>query len=359
MKAAVYKGIRDVGIREKDMPTIQHPDDVIIRVQRTSICGSDLYIYRGDLHETMAPGESGLGHEMVGTVVEVGPSVTRYRVGDRITAAYSVSCGSCPSCRLGMTAHCETTNKAVYGFGRAFGNLEGAQAEYLRIPHAEAHTERVPETISDDQAIFLSCNLPAAITGVENAQIQLGDYVGVVGLGTTGQLALRLAANRGAARLFALDRVPARLAKAAQVGAQTIPVSDPNCVEQVWELTAGHGLDVVIEAAGQRDAFDLALQLLRPGGTYSGLGVYVGGGHPLNIGDVFLRDLRIFTYGFDNTRGHMWPAIRLIERGVIDPATLITHRFTLDQIADAYRLFDQAEDGVIKVAVHPPGGNHR
>ncbi|WP_286885878.1 zinc-binding dehydrogenase [Aneurinibacillus sp. UBA3580] len=353
MKAAVYEEIRKIGIKEVEMPRIEHPEDVIIEVHRTSICGSDLYIYRGDLHETMSPGKSGVGHEMVGTVVELGPRVTRYKVGDRITAAYSVSCGSCHSCRLGVTAHCETTNKAVYGFGGAFGGLAGSQAEFLRIPFAEAHTELVPESITDDQAIFISCNLPAAIRGIQNAQIRLGDYVGVVGLGTTGQLALRLAAQSGAARLFAIDKVESRLKKASETGADTYSANQPDIKEQIMEQTGGRGLDVVIEVAGQPDAFDLALSLLRPGGVYSGLGVYVGSEHPINIGDIFLRDLTIHTHGFDNTQPNMWNAIRVIERGMIDPAQLITHRFSLSEIANAYEIFDKAADDVIKVAIHP------
>ncbi|HBI04406.1 MAG TPA: alcohol dehydrogenase [Paenibacillaceae bacterium] len=354
LKIAVYNGVKNVGIRESELPQISHPEDVIVRVDRASICGSDLYIYRGDLHATMSPGVSGLGHEMVGHIVEVGSEVKRFKVGDRITAAYSVSCGQCDSCRQGVTAHCETTNKAVYGFGNAFGGMGGAQAEYMRIPYAEAHSEKIPDSISDDQAFFVSCNLPAAIRGIQNAQIKLGDFVGIIGLGTVGQLALRLAAKSGASRLFAIDKNPSRLKRAREIGAETI-LSGPNVKEQVLEMTGGKGLDAVIEAAGQPDAFDLSLSLLRPGGKYSGLGVYLGDNHPFNIGDVFLRDLNLSTHGFDNTHPNMWTAIRVIERGLIDPSQLITHRYALDDIAQAYQMFDQASDDVIKIAIHPQG----
>ena len=322
MKAAVYYGAGDVRCTEVPDPKIQEPTDVILRTRTTSICGSDLYIYNGQMDAIVKKGHTTLGY--------------------------------CDFCRLGQTAHCATSRKAIFGYGVAFGDLGGSQAQYVRVPLADAHLEHVPEGISDEQGLFLSCNLPAAIFAVESAQIKPGDHVVVLGCGPTGLLALQLAALFSPARLIAVDLIPHRLECAAQLGAtHTLNVEKENVSDRVMELTGGKGADVVLEVVGQGPAFKMAVSLARPGGTISGIGVYVEQDFGVSLFDMYFKNLTIRLNGFANAKTRMWQAAQLIERGKIDPSRLLSHTFSLEEVDKAYKTFATRSDKALKMLIKP------
>lgn len=357
MRAAVYQGPRTIVIEEIPDPTIQEPGDVIVATKVSSMCGSDLYLFNGEVADLVAPGHTTLGHEICGSVVSMGPAVTRFTVGDRVTFPYSVSCGRCETCRAGQTAHCLTTGKAIYGFGTGFGDLGGSQAEFVRVPHADDHLEHVPDTITDDVAPFLSCNLPAAVIAVDAAGIESTDTVAVVGCGPTGLLALDLLRRqRSGAQMFALDPVAYRREKAEQLGAITLdssPIEVEASIQRILDATNGLGAHKVIEFAGRGAGFDLAVALARPGGTISGGGVYLERDHPVSLFDMYFKNLQLRLNGFANAKTAQRRAIQLIERSLVDPTIVITHRVGLDQLPTAAKQFADHEPGFLKMLITP------
>jgi alcohol dehydrogenase len=354
VKATVYYGPRDVRIADVESPRIQAEHEMLVKVRATSICGSDLHIYRGTMDGIMERGKSGLGHELSGEVVEVGKAVGNFKPGDRVTMAYSASCGECYMCRVGQTAHCTITNKAVYGFGTAFGDLNGTQAEYLVIPYADAHAMKVDGTLDDEQVLTLSCNLPSALIANSLADVELGESLAVVGLGPTGIMTLELALYRGPGRVFAFDPVSHRREHVKnRFAVEVLDPSDPGAVERVRQVTEGRGVDKVIEIVGTPESLQLSLDLIRPGGTIAAIGVFTTDQFNLNLADVFLRDLTMHMNGFANVQPYMHEAHRLLLEGIIDPRPLFTHHFSLDQVSKAYQVFNDKLDGVMKVSIRP------
>lgn len=351
MRAAVYHGAGDLRIEEVDDPEVREPTDLVLDVLAASMCGSDLYLYGGEVEELVAPGRTTLGHEVCGTVSAVGSAVSRFRVGDRVTFPYSVSCGTCPMCRVGQTAHCETSGKAIYGYGVAFGDLGGSHAEQVRVPLADSHLELVPPELSDEAAVFLSCNLPAAVIVVEAAAIGVGDTVAAVGCGPTGLLALELARRRTAREIFAIDPVASRRSEAARRGA--IPLTPEEAVEAIAAATSGRGVDRVLEVAGRASAFDLAVAVARPGGLISGGGVYLERDHPVSLFDLFFKNLDLHLNGFANAKTAQWQAMELLRHGVVDPEPLLSERVSLSELPTAAARFAAREDGVLKLLIRP------
>ncbi|CAG7631436.1 alcohol dehydrogenase catalytic domain-containing protein [Rhodococcus opacus] len=356
MRAAVYHGPKDVRIEELADPRIEQPGDVIIKMITTSMCGSDLYLYNGEVEELVAPGHTTLGHEICGEVVEVGSAVNRFAVGDRVTFPYSVSCGRCESCRVGQTAHCLTSGKAIYGFGTAFGDLGGSHAEYVRAPLADDHLEHVPDSLPDDVVPFLSCNLPAAAIAVHAAEIELTDTVAVVGCGATGLLALDLIRRHTNATVYAFDPVPFRRKRAELLGAVPMDASADavdTSIQAVLDATQGLGVHKVVEFAGRGGAFDLSVALARPGGTISGGGVYLERDHPVSLFDMHFKNLRLVLNGFANARTAQWHAMQLIENSVIDPTAVLTHRVSLYELPSTAEQFTTREEGFLKALITP------
>ncbi len=353
MRAAVYHGAGDVKVTEIADPRIEDPRDLIVKTRTASMCGSDLYLYNGEVEQMVAPGRTTLGHEICAEVVETGKGVARFAPGDRVTFPYSVSCGLCFLCRAGQTAHCETSGKAIYGYGTAFGDLGGSQAEYVRVPLADNHLEHVPDSIDDEAALLLSCNLPAAIIAVEAAEIRLTDTVAVIGCGSTGLLALQLARQRTRAPVLAFDRVAYRLARAEQLGAIPVDVDRDPVPEKVAEATAGRGVDKVVEFAGHGPAYGLAVSIARPGGVISGGGVYLENEYPVSLFDMYFKNLQLRLNGFANAKTAQWQAMQVLECGVIDPATVVTHRVTLEEFPDAAAAFAARADGFLKMVIIP------
>lgn len=351
MKAAVYFGPEDIRCTEVQEPRLTEDHEVLVRVHASSICGSDLHIFRGALDDFMRRGHSRTGHELVGEIVDRGGGVFDLSVGDRITMAYSCSCGSCHMCRLGQTAHCETTRKAVYGFGDPFGDLNGTHAEYIVLPHASAHTLRIPQALDDASAVTLSCNLPTAIIANALVDIQRGEHVAIVGCGPTGLMALQLAVLRNPGCLVAIDHEPHRLQIAAASGAVSCIPDAEDFPAATLKHSGGRGFDKVIEMVGTADSLQTALDLVRPGGTIAALGVFTENWFNLNLADVFLRDISLHMHGFANVQPFMREGLRLIDSGRIKPAELFTHEFALSDIDVAFRTFSEKDDEVVKVLI--------
>ena len=351
MKAAVYYGPEQIRATDIRDAAIRLDHEILVKVDATSICGSDLHLYRGALDAIMDKGKSQTGHELVGTVVEVGKTVGRFKKGDRVSMAYSCSCGHCYMCQVGQTAHCETTQKAVYGFGVAFGNLNGTHAEAMVIPHAEAHTIHIPREISDAAALTLSCNLPSALIANKLAKIKPGETVALVGCGPTGLMTLDIALQRGPGRVVAIDKVAHRLAAASKKGATTIDASLPDWKDKALAECGGRGFDKVIEVVGYPETLQMCLDLVRPGGTVAAIGVFTDATFNLNLADVFLRDISLHMNGFANVQPFMWEGLRMMQMGVIKPQDYFSHNFALEDVDKAFAVFHAKTDGAMKMLI--------
>ncbi len=353
MKAAVYYGPKDIRATDVEDPRLEQDHAVLVEVSATSICGSDLHLYRGALDPIMEKGRSQTGHELIGVVREVGAKVGRFQPGDRVSMAYSCSCGECYMCEVGQTAHCETTNKAVYGFGVPFGDLNGTHAEAMILPHADAHVLKVPEAIPDAAALTLSCNLPSAIIANKLADIAPGESVALIGCGPTGLMSLDIALQRAPGKVVVLDEVPHRLEVAARKGAVAIDVSEEGWKEKALAESGGRGFDKIIEVVGYPETLQMALDLIRPGGTIAAIGVFCDQEFNLVLADVFLRDITLHMNGFANVQPFMWEGLRLMERGVLSPEEYFTHEFELGEIDRAYDTFYTKRDNAMKVLIRP------
>ena len=353
MKTSIYYGPQDIRCGEKNDPKIDQPHQVLVEVSATSICGSDLHLYRGEVDSMMERGHSQIGHELIARVSEIGSNVSKFKVGDRVSMAYSCSCGECYMCEVGQTAHCETTQKAVYGFGTSFGDLNGTHTEALILPHAEGHVIKVPDSIDDASALTLSCNLPSAIIANKLADIQPGENVAIIGCGPTGLLTIDIALGKSAGQVICIDQLDYRLAIAAKKGATTINSTKAGWKESALSLTNGRGFDKVIEVVGYPDALQICLDIIRPGGTITAIGVFCDQEFNLALADVSLRDISLHMNGFANVQPCMWQGIHLMDQGVITPSEYFTHEFNLDDIDLAFETFDKKSDNALKMLIKP------
>jgi alcohol dehydrogenase len=256
-------------------------------------------------------------------------------------------------CKAGQTAHCETTQKAVYGFGVPFGDLNGTHSEALILPYADGHAMKVPDAISDAAALTLSCNLPSAIIANKLADIQPGENVALIGCGPTGLMSLDIALNSAAGKVVAIDKVSYRLQVAADKGAITINANDDDWKEKAMSLCGGRGFDKVIEVVGYPETLQMALDIIRPGGTIAAIGVFCDQEFNLVLADVFLRDISLHMNGFANVQPFMWEALRLMERGVLRPEEYFSHEFNLSDIDKAYKTFYAKTDNAMKMLIRP------
>jgi len=353
MKAAVYYGPEDIRATRIVDPALDLPHGIMVKVTATSICGSDLHLYRGAFDPIMEKGHSQVGHELIGEVIETGAEVTGFAPGDRVTMAYSCSCGDCHMCKIGQTAHCETTNKAVYGFGIPFGDLNGSHAEAMILPHADAHVIKVPKTISDAAALTLSCNLPSAIIANKLADIRPGEKVALVGCGPTGLMSLDIILSRNPACVVALDPVAHRRAVARKKGAIVLDSAAQDVKEQALSHCEDRGFDKVIEVVGTPESLQLSLDLIRPGGTISAIGVFCDPEFTLALSDVFLRDISLHMNGFANVQPFMAEGLNLMEQGAVTPEEYFSHEFALDDIDKAFRTFFDKSDNALKMLIRP------
>lgn len=396
MKAIVWHGVGDIRLDDVADPIIEQPTDAIVRLTSSAICGTDLHLVRGTMPD-MVPGTV-IGHEGVGVIEDVGSAVRGFAVGERVVICSTVSCGFCVYCRAGYTAQCDNANPngpqagtSFFGGPQATGPVPGLQAEYARIPFAASTLVKVPDPVIDEQAIMVSDVLPTGWFGARLAQVGQGDTVLVMGAGVVGQCAIASAKRQGAARVLMIDGIASRLEMAQRQNAEVIDFNAENPVEAVMDLTGGIGVDRVIEAVGvdaQRpdtadtDALPVststfneevdtaapeadpdgtlftpggapslaarwAVQSVAKAGTIGIIGVYPPGFDRFPIGDMMNRNLTV-QGGNCNHRRYIPRLLAMVAAGTLDPTTFITQETTPDNALDAYRHFDQREQGWIK-----------
>ena len=352
MRAAVFRGPGDVHIERVPRPHAG-PGEAVVRITLTTICGTDVHILKGEY-----PVKPGLvvGHEPVGVIDELGAGVTGYEIGDRVLVGAITPCGQCHACLSGKLSQCGHGSGYEAIGGWRFGNtIDGAQAEYILVPYAQANLAKIPVSLTDEQVVLLADIASTGFSGAESGKVRIGDTVVVFAQGPIGLCATAGARLMGAAQVIGVDGDPNRAAMARRMGADV--VLDPEKVDVVAEvkrLTAGIGADVAIEALGLQVTFESALRCVRPGGTVSSLGVYSGKLQvPYDAFAAGLGDHTIVTTLCPGGKERMDRLMRVVESGRFDPRPLITHRFSLDEISEAYRIFSSRLDGVLKVAILP------
>ena len=387
MKAACYYGKEDIRVERVPDPQLLNPRDAIVKV--TAICGSDLHIYDGYI-PTMERGDI-LGHEFMGEVVEVGRGNDRLKVGDRVVVPFTIACGHCFFCHKQLWSLCDNSNpnaalaeklagysgSGLFGYSHIYGGYPGGQAEYARVPFSDIGPIKVPDSLQDEQVLFLSDIFPTGYMAAENCDIQPGDTVAVWGCGPVGQFAIKSAWMLGAERVIAIDRFPERLAMAASQGqAEVLDYEEVDVPEALRVMTGGQGPDSCIDAVGleahgttldawydrvktslymatdRPHALRQAIAACRKGGTVSIPGVYGGWLDKFPLGAAFAKGL---TLKMGQTHMHRYLPLLLgrIERGDIDPSFVITHRVSLDEAPEMYRTFRDKQDDCIKVVMKP------
>jgi threonine dehydrogenase-like Zn-dependent dehydrogenase len=378
MKAMVYHGPTDVRYESKPDPRIEHPEDAILRVTTTAICGSDLHLYRGLVPDTRV-GHT-FGHEFVGIVEEAGPAVSRVRPGDRVAVPFNISCGRCWYCERQLFGMCESSNpnseyaSGIFGYSHTTGGYDGGQAEYVRVPFADVGPMKVPEDMEDEDVLLLTDVLPTGYQAAEMGGIGEGDTVVVFGCGPVGVFAQKAAWLLGAGRVIAVDRVAERLAFCREYnGVETLDFTRvEDTVTAIREMT-GRGPDVCIDAvgleadgdplhdflgrvvmiqAGAPTAIEWSINAVRKGGTVVLIGVY---GPPWNlvpVGTAMNKGLTL-RMGQANTRRYMPHLLEHIRAGRIEPRRLVSHRMPLSEVSEAYSMFARKRDGCRKVVLTP------
>lgn len=335
MKALIFEGPGKKSLQERDIPNVQSPTDAIVKVAKTTICGTDLHILRGDV-PTCTPGRI-LGHEGVGVIEQAGAGVTQFKKGDHVLISCISSCGKCEYCRRGMYSHCTTG-------GWILGNtIDGTQAEYVRIPHADTSLYPIPDGTDEDALVMLSDILPTGFEcGVLNGKVQPGASVAIVGAGPVGLAALLTAQFYSPAELIVIDLDENRLEAAKRFGAtKTVKATGQEAKRQLLQLTENKGVDTAIEAVGIPATFELCQEIVAAGGVIANIGVH-GVKADLHLEKLWSHNIAITTRLVDTVTTPM--LLKTVRSGKIDPKKLITHRFKLDAILDAYDTFSKAAD---------------
>lgn len=389
MKALTWHGKGDMRCEEVPDPRIEHPRDVVIKVTSCAICGSDLHIYNGVIPE-MHKGDV-IGHETMGEVMEVGHECTNLKVGDRVVVPFTIACGECFFCKNGWFSGCERSNPdaqkaekmwghspgGLFGYSHLLGGYSGGQAEYLRVPYADVGPIKVPNGMSDDQALFLSDIFPTGYMAAEFCNIKGGETIAIWGCGPVGQFAIRSAILMGAGRVIAIDTVPERLAMARAAGAETLDFREVDIYDAIQQRTHGRGADACVDCVGTEpltssgadavvDRIKVATYLgtdrphvlreaikcCRNFGTVSIVGVYGGYLDKIPFGSAINRGLT-FRMAQTPVQAYMPKLLKLIEDGKIDPSFVITHKAKLEDGPDLYSIFNEKQDSCIKVVLTP------
>lgn len=387
MKAVVYHKPRDMRVEQVPEPSIQNPTDAIVRVTLTCICGSDLHFYNGLIPQVRP---MIVGHEFMGVVEEVGSSVESLRPGDRVVVPFPIACGRCFFCDRGLPPHCERSNQehygpagglfdqkggALFGYSDLYGGYDGGMAEFVRVPFADHGPLKVPESLTDEQVIFLTDILPTGWSGIDWAEVTPGDTVAVFGSGPVGLMAQKIAWLHGAERVIAVDVLDYRLEMARRTArAETINAQEQNPDEVIWEWTMGRGADVVVDAVGMEThrragllsrasdfahvqagtikGLKTALRAVRRGGRVSILGVYASDYDNFPLGQIFDKGLTIRA-GQALAQVYVPEILRLIEEGQLQADDIITHRLTLDEAPRGFELFNDKKEDCVKVVMRP------
>lgn len=382
MLALTYRGPNKVRVEKKLEPKLEHPNDVILKVTRTAICGSDLHLLHGLIPDTRVG--CVFGHEFAGVVEEVGSSVASLAKGDRVVVPFNISCGTCFFCQRGLTGNCENTNpnagvaSGVYGYSHTTGGYDGGQAEYVRVPFADVGPMKIPDGLTDEQVLFLSDILPTGYQAAEMGEIKQGETVVVFGCGPVGLFAQKSAWLMGAGRVIAVDPVQYRLDFAKRYNnVETVSFEDApggDVVSLLQKMTDGRGADVCIDAvgceaqgsfvqsflgvkaklmAGSATAINWSIASVRKGGNVVLIGVY---GPPFNAVDIGSAMNKGITLRMNqaNCKRYMPHLLEHIQAGRIDAEGIITHRIPLEHAADAYELFANKKDNCIKCVLIPP-----
>jgi threonine dehydrogenase-like Zn-dependent dehydrogenase len=389
MKALVWHGKSDIRCDEVPDPRIEHPRDAIIKVTACAICGSDLHIFDGAIPQ-MKSGDI-LGHETMGVVIETGPECKTLRKGDRVVVPFTISCGECFFCQRGYYSACERSNPdkekaaklwgsspaGLYGYSHLLGGYAGGQAEYLRVPFADAGPIKVPDDLSDEQVLFLSDIFPTGYMAAEFCDIKGGETIAIWGAGPVGQFAIRSAFMLGAERVISIDTVLERLALARTAGAETIDFMQEDVYDRIMDLTHGRGADACIDAVGTEPetmastdsildrvkvatfmgtdrphVLRQAIHCCRNFGTVSIVGVYGGFVDKIPMGSAINRGLT-FRMAQTPVQRYLPRLLERVSNGDIDPTFVITHRAPLDQGPELYSTFRDKKDGCIKVVLKP------
>ncbi|NVI98336.1 glutathione-dependent formaldehyde dehydrogenase [Myxococcus sp. AM009] len=380
MRALSYQGPYQVRVKDKPDPRIEHPQDAVLKVTKTAICGSDLHLLHGLIPDTRVG--CTFGHEFAGVVEEVGPGVTSLKPGDRVVVPFNISCGACFYCKKGLTACCENSNPSsdvaggAFGFSHTTGGYDGGQAEYVRVPFANVGPMKIPEDMDEEDVLFLSDIFPTGYMGAEMGGIQPGDTVVVFGAGPVGLFAMKSAWLMGAGRVIAVDLQDYRLDFARKFAhVETLNFKDVDIVTAIKETTEGRGADVSIEAvgceaegsllqrvlglglmaeAGTTTALNWCMHATRKGGVISVVGVY---GPPWNLVDIgtAMNKNQTLRLGQCNVKRYMPHLLEHIRKGRVDAKGIITHRFSLEDAPKAYDLFSKKQDGCIKCVLSPHG----
>ncbi|NKY09066.1 zinc-dependent alcohol dehydrogenase [Cellulomonas hominis] len=379
MRAMVYRGPYKVRVEEKDEPRIEHPNDAVVRVVRAAICGSDLHLYHGMMPDTRI-GHT-FGHEFVGVVERIGPSVQNLQVGDRVMVPFTIYCGTCFFCARGLYSNCHNVNPnataigGIYGYSHSTGGYDGAQAQYVRVPFADVGPRRIPDWLADEDALMMTDALGTGYFGAQLADIAEGDTVAVLGAGPVGLFAARSAWLMGAGRVVVIDQLDYRLEKAADFAyAETRNYTHyDDIVVEMKKTTDGLGFDRVVEAVGAEAdgnliqhvtaaklklqggspvALNWAIDGVRKGGTVSVMGAYGPLFSAVKFGDAMNKGLTLRMNQAPVSR--QWPRLlEHIRNGYLTPSDIVTHRIPLEHIAEGYHLMSAKLDGCIKPVIVP------
>jgi threonine dehydrogenase-like Zn-dependent dehydrogenase len=381
MRALSYRGPNRVRIEEKPEPRIEHPNDVILRVTRAAICGSDLHLYHGFIPDTRVG--TTFGHEFTGVVEEIGPSVESLRRGDRVAVPFNIACGTCFFCQRELTSVCENTNPnsslvgGVFGYSHTTGGYDGGQAELVRVPFADVGPMKIPDDMTDEDVLFLTDIVPTAYQAAEMGRIRPEDTVVVFGCGPVGLLTQRSAWLLGAKRVIGVDSIDERLSRARTFAqSETVDLKAVNdIVLHLRGMTDGRGPDVCIDAvgleangsllqsltgrklkvqAGAPTAINWSINAVRRGGTVVLIGVYGPPWNAVDIGEAMNKGLTM-RMGQCDVKRYMPQLLDHIQAGRLNAKALISHRFPLEEAPEAYRLFESRREGVIKCVLIPPG----
>jgi 2-desacetyl-2-hydroxyethyl bacteriochlorophyllide A dehydrogenase len=344
MRAVTFQSPGEVALEERPEPQLESPEDAIVQIEASGICGSDLHIYHGRVK--IEPGFT-IGHEFVGRVAAAGDQVTRVKAGDRVLGCFHTACGRCFFCLTGAYHECDS--KRTFGHGANMGALQGTQAEQALVPNADLTLRKVPDQVPDEIALFAGDVMGTGYHAVADGQVRPGDTVAVLGLGPVGLCAVQAALAAGAAPVLAVDTVEDRLQTARQFGAIAVHLTEEDPRAVVKELTGGRGIDVAVDAVGHPDALELAIRLARKAGTVVAIGVYAERAQ-VHMGLVWIKGLTLKA-GPANVIGHVDRVLGMLSAGTLDPTALVTHHMPLDDAPEAYAVYDRRE--ALKIVLTP------